>query len=273
MLKYAMRAGRLFLLLFVALHLSGCANPAQRMDERAAELGYRRLVVQGDGYDHVAYIKQNDESAKSVLHVYLEGDGTPWVHKHVAAADPTPRMPLMLELMALDPSPSVYLGRPCYNGLSKTKACTPDLWTDRRYSETVVASMSAALEKLAAGYRSLVLLGYSGGGSLAMLMAERLPKTETVVTVAANLDTVRWTKLHGQKPLTGSLNPASRPQLPSRIRQMHFAGEDDENVPPMLVHDAIEQEQGAIFKVFPEQDHHCCWRKVWPEILGRLGES
>jgi pimeloyl-ACP methyl ester carboxylesterase len=176
----------------------------------------------------------------------------------------------MLELMLLDPAPSLYLGRPCYHGLNKAQACTPEMWTDKRYSEAVVASMSAALDRLSVDYQALVLLGHSGGGTLAMLLAERQQKTETVITVAANLDTARWATLHKQQPLTGSLNPATRPPLPPHIRQLHFAGAEDDNVPPLLVRDAIAQQHGATFKVFPKQDHSCCWRDVWKEILGEL---
>lgn len=250
--------------------VSGCANPSQRMDERAADLGYRRVVVQGEGYEHVAYIKNRRETAASTLHVYLEGDGAPWVRRRVAAADPTPRTPLMFDLMPLDPAASVYLGRPCYHGLNNARDCTPVLWTDRRYSETVVASMAAALDRLSTDYQALVLLGHSGGGTLAMLIAERLPKTQAVITVAANLDTARWTDLHQQQSLSASLNSAARPPLPPRIRQIHVAGGRDDNVPALLVRDAIGQQQGAAFKVFPDQDHRCCWRGVWPEILGML---
>lgn len=267
--RYAARALRPFFWGLLIAQTAGCAGPAQRMEERADELGYRRLVVQGDGYSHVAYLKEGRETAGSALHVYLEGDGTPWVRKRVAAADPTPRRPLMLELMSLDPAPSLYLGRPCYHGMSQDKACTPDMWTDKRYSEAVVASMSAALDRLSADRRALILLGYSGGGTLAMLIAERQPKAEAVVTVAANLDTDRWAGLHQYRALSGSLNPAGRQPLPPRIRQMHYAGGRDDNVPPVLVSDAIKQ-QGAVFKVFPGQDHSCCWREVWPEILGGL---
>ncbi len=252
--------------------LSGCASPSQRIDEQAADLGYQKVVVHGDGYDHVAYIKSGRAAPNSALHVYLEGDGTPWVHKRVAAADPTPRTPLMFDLMSLDPAPCLYLGRPCYYGLNKAKACSPDLWTDRRYSEAVVASMSAALDRLSGDYPALVLLGYSGGGTLAMLLAERQPRTETVITVAANLDPVRWAALHKQQPLWGSLNPAMRPPLPRHVRQMHFAGAEDDNVPPTLVRDAIAQ-QGAEFKIVPNQDHSCCWQKVWADILAELSAN
>ena len=264
----ASRALRLLFLALLVLQSSGCTSPSLHMDERAADLGFQRTVVQGDGYEHVAYTKQGRSKASSVLHVYLGGDGTPWLRKRVAAIDPTPRTPLMLELMSLDPAPSLYLGRPCYHGLNKSKACSPDLWTDRRYSEAVVASMSAALDHLSVDYQRLVLLGYSGGGTLAMLLAERQPKTGTIITVAANLDTARWVELHGQQPLSGSLNPAARASLPLRIRQLHIAGENDDNVPPLLVHEAISRQQGAEFKVFPKQDHRCCWGAVWPQILG-----
>ncbi|HLY95842.1 MAG: hypothetical protein ACM3W8_03880 [Sideroxydans sp.] len=261
---------RVFFCLLAFVQMAGCASPPQRMDERAAELGFRRVVVRGQGYDHVAYLKEGKSNADSSLHIYLEGDGTPWVRKRVAAADPTPRTPLMLDLMALDPAPALYLGRPCYQGLSKAKACTPDMWTDNRYSETVVASMTAAVDRLSAEYRALVLLGYSGGGTLAMLMAERLAKADTVITVAANLDTQRWAALHRQPPLSGSLNPAERPPLPPHIRQMHFAGSKDDNVPPAIVRDAIAQQQGAEFTVVRDQDHSCCWREAWPQILGSV---
>ena len=118
---------KLILLLSLVVQITGCTSPAIRMDEQAAGLGYHRQVVKGEGYDHVVYIKPGRVIERSVLHVYLEGDGTPWVRKRLAAFDPTPRKPVMLALMALDALPSVYLGRPCYHGLSQAIGCTPDL--------------------------------------------------------------------------------------------------------------------------------------------------
>ena len=85
----AASAMRLLLLLLVVAQISGCASPAQRIDDRAVDLGYRRVVVRGDGFSHVAYIKNGRATPNSALHIYLEGDGTPWVRKRVAASDPT----------------------------------------------------------------------------------------------------------------------------------------------------------------------------------------
>lgn len=267
-----MNAVRILCLLILATlstQFTGCANPAQRLDARASELGYRRVMLQGDGFSHVAFFKDGREASGKTLHVYLEGDGSPWIRKRVPASDPTPRNPLMLELMSLDAGSSVYLGRPCYHGV-RSNVCTPDMWTNKRYSEAVVSSMSVALDGVSAGYQSLVLLGHSGGGTLAMLLAERQPKVAMVVTVAANLDSDKWAALHKQQELSGSLNPATRPPLRSSIRQMHYAGEEDDNAPPQLVRDAVAQQPGATFKVYPKQGHSCCWREVWPEVLGAL---
>lgn len=265
----AVRVSCLPILFLLAMHLVGCASPAQREDALATELGFRRMVLQGDGFHHVAYLKDGREVAVKTLHVYLEGDGSPWLRRHVPAVDPTPHNPLMLRLMALDPAPGLYLGRPCYHGMQDA-SCTPEVWTSGRYSEKVVRSMAAALERAATGYSSIVLLGHSGGGTLAMLLAERQPKVIAVVTVAANLDTDRWAALHKQQALSGSLNPVKRPPLRQGVQQMHYAGGKDDNVPPQLVCDAAARQPGAMFKAYPEQDHSCCWREVWPEVLGAL---
>jgi pimeloyl-ACP methyl ester carboxylesterase len=50
--------------------------------------------------------------------------------------------------------------------------------------------MQAALERILASghFDGVVLIGYSGGGTLAMLLAARVPETRGVITIAGNLD-------------------------------------------------------------------------------------
>lgn len=218
-------------------------------------------VVRGERFLH--RVEVNDAADKRELHVYIEGDGTPWVRRTRIAGDPTPREPLALRLMEQDRAFSAYVGRPCYWGLARSENCEPRLWTSARYSREVVDSMRAVIRGLLDehGSRQLVLIGHSGGGTLAMLLAPRFEETTAVITIAANLDVDAWTSLHRYLPLHESLNPMELPPLPPRIRQMHLAGGKDDNVPPRLIANAI---------VFPHFDHHCCWVREWPRILRGL---
>jgi hypothetical protein len=255
----------------LALAAIGCApslSGTKDLDE--ARLGERTLVA-GDGFEHLIY-RRGDWKQPGPVHVYLEGDGLPWITRTAIARDPTPRNPLALRLMTKDPAPSLYLGRPCYHGLADAPGCSPWLWTHGRYSEEVARSMAAALRRALAtvGDREIMLIGYSGGGVLAMLIAARVEQVTRVVSVAANLDIDAWTRHHGYSRLRGSLNPATLPPLPSRVRQIHLAGGRDVLVPPDLSRPVANRQPNADFLVIPEFDHRCCWKRDWPSILARL---
>jgi pimeloyl-ACP methyl ester carboxylesterase len=254
--------------LLALLATGGCASPSVEFDEQAASLGLRRQVVAGKPFQHAIYAK--DGAPGDRLHVYLGSDGTPWF-AGLPAADPTPRNPLVLRLMALDPTPAVYLGRPCYHGLAGTAPCAPGWWTSERYGEFVVDSMAAALRPIIAerGHPRIAWFGHSGGGTLAVLLAERFPETVAVVTIAGNLDIDAWADLHGYDRLTGSLNPVSRPPLPANVRQRHYAGGRDRVVPADLIEEAAADRHAQVI-VIDAYEHVCCWEDLWPEILADL---
>lgn len=254
--------------LVLAVALLGCATPAERAERTAQTLGFQGSVVRGLDFDHRVYARP-DPGTSDRLHLYLGGDGSPlraWRNTPpTKPPDPTPEDPLALRLMARDPAPSAFLGRPCYHGVS---ACELHSWTQGRYGEPVITSMVAAARRLAAARAAteLTLIGYSGGGAIAMLMAERMPEVTTLVTIAGNLDPTAWTAHHGYTPLVGSLNPAERPPLRPGLRQLHLTAGRDERVPPALTRDAIERQPGARHAHFPAYDHDCCWEPMWPAI-------
>jgi hypothetical protein len=255
----------------LAIWLGGCTTPPQRLAETAATLGLEQQVATGIGFRHILY--WNGRSRPSpVLHVYVDGDGTVDIGGY-PAAEPTPRNPLMLRLLDLDPGPAVLVGRPCYYGLATDPSCRPELWTDARYSEAVVASMAAVVRQLVAQgpYRQVAWFGHSGGGTLAMLTAARVPESAAVVTVAANLDIDAWADAHGARRLQGSLNPSRQPGLPGAVVQRHYAGGRDEIVPPGVTRRGVKTDVDLI--VIADYDHRCCWEELWPTVLADVAKA
>jgi hypothetical protein len=245
-----------------------CTAPGGRVRDEAAEFGFERSVVAGQDYRHVVY--SNDRAGpERVLRVYLEGDGSPYLDRWTVAADPTPRRPLMLRLMALDDLPAVYVGRPCYDGLAQDPPCTAADWTVGRYGTGVVESLQKVILQLARdrGADEIELYGHSGGGTLAVLLAPRVAGVRRVVTLCANLDTDDWTDLHRYAPLVASLNPAELGPLPPSVEQRHYAGGEDHVVPAPLV-DAGARRLGAPGAiVIPAAGHVAGWPDYWPAIV------
>ena len=259
--KFCLKCRGVLTALAILTLLGACQSPTLKFDQTAASLGLQRDVVMGAGFQHVLFWRNGGPN--KTLHVYLGGDGTP-VNAGRPAKDPTPRNPLMLRLMRLDSDPAVYIGRPCYHGLAETAGCSGDLWTTARYSESVVASLAAAIRRImmSRGYERVSLFGHSGGGTL----AERFPEVRVIVTIAANLDIDAWAAHHGQDRLTASLNPAARPPLRTSILARHYAGSRDRIVPTTLTALGVRGPNAELI-VIDGYDHVCCWTELWPTIL------
>lgn len=249
---------------------AGCTTVAEDFARQADLLNLSREVVSGAGFQHVVYRKSGNSS--KTLHVYIDGDGTPWIAGR-PADDPTPRNAMMLRLMSLDPFSSAYVGRPCYHGMHSIDACSSRFWLSQRYGEEVVASLTGVIKQLlrSGRYQHAALIGHSGGGALAVLLASRLPETVAVVTVAANLDLVAWATYTEDDDLKDSLNPAALAPLDSSIRQYHFAGGKDDIVPPALMANTVKR-LGSNLIVIDDYDHVCCWERLWANILDNVAE-
>lgn len=252
---------------------AGCAwSPVARSDRLAAAAGAERVTVSGTVYRHVVYRRLPAGEVRD-LHVYVGGDGRAFLSRTRVSREPTAGRPLGLQLMLDDPAPAIYLARPCYHGTAGDPACSPRAWTTARFSAEVVASMSAALSRLLAEHpqANVTLIGYSGGGVVALLMAARLPRAAAVVTLAAPLDVAEWARRHDYSPLRGSLNPADVSVWPASLRQIHVHGADDDNVAPDMLRRFIGRSgDAATFVVLDGFDHVCCWRERWPGLLREL---
>jgi pimeloyl-ACP methyl ester carboxylesterase len=259
------------LVVSAVLLLIGCNSPTAEFDSTAELLGLEKRLATGTRFQHVVYHAPGLPT--KTLHVYLDGDGTPWF-AGLPAVDPTPRDALGLRLLAMDPAPAVYVGRPCYHGAAAVEPCNSRLWTTHRYSEEVVLSLAAVVRQLMSDYgaQEVAWFGYSGGGTLAVLLARHFETSVSVVTVAANLDTSAWAAYLWGGDLPGSLNPASGAPLAFGIRQRHYAGAEDDVVPPELATRAAAH-LGADLIVVDGYDHVCCWERLWPAILREVAEA
>jgi dienelactone hydrolase len=274
--------------LSVMLLLQGCTHlpsPLQRRaatDALAQAQGWQAMTLPAGAFDIEAYAP-----VTAVVHdrltVYIEGDGLAWVTPSLASQDPTPLKPIGLQLALAQPDgQAAYLARPCQytmNPLSASGApaheCSQRYWTQARFAPEVIAAENLALDALKSRFqaRQLVLVGFSGGGAVAALLAARRHDVARLVTVAGNLDHVAWTRLHGIDPLTGSLNPADERAQLERVPQWHVVGDADRVMPP-----AIAQGFAAGFPgghqprviVMAGHDHLCCWVGSWPSLWRQI---
>lgn len=254
---------RFFLALWLLGCLHGCTNTTLKQSALNSDLRYDEIITE-EGFE-LAALMRTGEQVKPVrpTRIYLDGDGIPW-RDNEPSTNPTGNSRLGFQLFLLDNLSSAYIARPCYEHLVMPSGCSQELWTSGRYSETVVTALTQAIEHIAPS-GDIELVGYSGGGTLASLIAHRLPRVSRVLTLAANLDHEAWSKYHGSLPLTSSLNPVDDP-APAGINELHLFGSGDTIAPAALAAAYLERHAAAV-GVIDGFTHRCCWVEQWPKIL------
>jgi len=253
---------------------TGISSPPEIAENIAQQSGFTKQIVNTGQFVITTYRKSSDEST-DILTVYIEGDGYAFQRKNRISSDPTPKTPVALELAARDPNASIlYIARPCqYLARKLLNNCDPKYWSTHRYSEEVITAINHVINQSTSSYRKIGLVGYSGGGSIAVLLAARREDIAWLVTIGANLDHEFWTNLHDVTPLSGSLNPADYAESIQDLPQLHLAGEKDRIVPVVVSHAYLDKaaDYGNIqLKTVPGFDHQCCWADIWPQPLCEL---
>jgi hypothetical protein len=261
--------------LILVLLMAGCAGRDETAAQVAATGGLSPGQIATRNFDIRVFTRFRPGTP--TLTVYFEGDGYAWITSTRVSNDPTPKDPLVLRLAAKDPSPSVaYIARPCqFTTGPARRNCADAFWTFARYAPAIIDAVDEALRRLKeqSGATHLRLIGYSGGGAIAALLAARHPETEILITVAGVLDTNAWTTADHLPPLEASLNPADFAAQLVEIPQIHLVGGKDNVVYPVVAR--------AYARHFPEGkqpmieemasfNHVCCWAEDWLSILPRL---
>ena len=259
----------------LVLLLNGCTtppwlSPVERADYITRDGNLKRSKVIAGEFLLTRYLSDNPTNSK-LLTVYIEGDGAPWLSVKMPPRDPTPWNPIALTLASKDQLyPVAYIARPCqYLTATELRTCDYKYWTRARFSPTIVNAINVAISqsKVESGAEQLRLIGYSGGGVIASLVAARRDDVDSLITIASPLDIDAWTAFHKISPLSESLNPMNFLVGLSRIRQAHLIGENDAVVPPDYMKAVQNRLPMARIIVVPGYKHECCWTENWREWL------
>ncbi|MGC0371385.1 MAG: hypothetical protein DGJ47_000074 [Rickettsiaceae bacterium] len=246
--------------------LSGCASLTSRQDPRNINglSQFEKSLVKTDEFVITTYQKINSNSSPYVF--YIEGDGAIMRGRSIAS-DPTPRQGTLLKLMAMDQRPNIiYLARPCqFTNTKLNPKCTNNTyWTDKRLSEEVIGSLNQVINKTNSSQK-FSLIGYSGGGAAALLIAARNKRVKDIITIVANIDTEAFVKHHKSRLMHGSLNPRDFIQQTKHIPQMHLSGEYDRIVPTDIAAKYIQKANSKCVKmqIIKGATHSKGWKGFW----------
>lgn len=239
---------KLFMLLFVAF-----VFPAQAEEDTS----WSRIFLTGGPHVIMGFAPPELRAADN-LNIFIEGDGRPGV---------------ALKLAHDIGGNSVYLGRPCQYSLgNRFNLCNKALWTSHRYSHSVIISMNRAITamKLRFGADKVRLIGFSGGGTVASIIAAQRHDVELLVTVAGNLDHKQWTDFNQIAPLAGSLNPVDYSKALESVPQIHLIGDRDHIVPGSVLMSYLSRLKSldnVQSHIIVGADHTCCWSLAVADVL------
>lgn len=209
---------RFLYILFLFLCACSSMPSSNQMRYQTLQTGNMRLAL---------WIKRPHPDKK--LRIYIEGDATsrPFV-KHGVVSNP-----VAFKLAEKDSYPNtVYLSRPCY--YIDQEICSSAVWKEGRFMPEIVGEMKEIIDRLRKRYRptEIELIGYDGGGAMALLLATRIKGIPVkVITIAGTLNTELYALYQDQVFLPDNLNPAGEMYMLSNIPQVHYIGAKDEVYP------------------------------------------
>ncbi|MBP3998206.1 alpha/beta hydrolase [Pseudomonas koreensis] len=248
--------------LSVAL-MGGCTSSIKNFSTEITAAGGRATVLQTTPFPLLAAVKKDAEES-TTLRVYIEDDGSK-ASESQGSTNPTPKALMLVKLALNDPAPSAYLARPCQYVWSE-RCVQPEL-SERRFSSSVITSYQEALEFLKGIHhnQTFELVGYGGGGAVALLLAATRTDVIRVQTLGGNLTPTTWSRLHQMPPLKGSIDPIKFAKKLQIIPQRHLVGKTDMEVPQAVAEAYMLAlpEADCLEVTLVEADHSQGWDEAW----------
>ena len=260
-------------LVFFLILLSCASNDVGKRFDLALNLTnqnnwQKQIIKTNSTFDFVAFEPKN-KNKSNLLTIFIEGDGFSWSSRYQVSNNPTPKDPAALK-MALkygekNKEVALYLARPCqYIDFKTQPNCYPKYWSDYRFAQQVIDSTNIAIDLLKKKYHSskVKLIGYSGGGAVAALVATKRSDVKELITIAGNLDIEEWVNYHHISKLSGSLNPADYADILQKVPQRHYVGLEDKIIPSKITQhyvDKLNNKEDVKIFLIEKFNHKCCW--------------
>jgi hypothetical protein len=224
-------------IIILALAQQAC-SPYTKVDNFAQEHSFTKQMIATKPFTIASFHRVT--KPKHNISIYIEGDGRAWLaNGSRISADPTSSSTMLFELANNDPRENIiYMPRPCQHSKEDliNHICIEKYWSEARYSEEIVNSTNQALNKIKQQYhnKTFELVGFSGGGTIAALVASRRNDISKIRTIAGNLDLQAMDHYHKTIPLYESLDPINIAKKIVHIPQVHYVGSKDIVVPPII---------------------------------------
>jgi hypothetical protein len=260
--------------IFTALFLFGCSSDQVRITKAfglAENNQYRPLVVKTSTFPLQIFYK--DYHSKHAV-IYFEGDGLVINKYGEVAINPTPTDPMAIRLASVDSRnlTKVVITRPYH--YTKDHIPDPKYWTTARYSTEVIQATIEAIQfcQQKFHFETVEFVAYSGGASVALLVAAKFKNLQRIITFAGNLDHSQWTHYHQTQPLSLSLNPLENREKLREIPQIHFLGTEDANTTIDLGLQYKQKLGSEKICIIPIKgfEHDSNWPDIWKEQIVKL---
>ena len=261
-------SAHVFCLLLILCFLPvGCSPNTSKIAlvlDAADSFGFKPRIFQSDFFPIFALLKRG---SGDYLHVYLEGDGQAYLNDFTPSLDPTPNFPVAFWLAMHDQNPAsiLYLARPGQYLASGNVAVK--YWTNARFSLDVVLALSQIISQVKAelGPKKIILVGFSGGGALAALIASKRQDVSYLATVGGNLNLGCWVKKHNLSALSQSLDPLSMASSLASLPQRHVLGLEDKIIPRECLEEFCRYiaPENLELIIVSNLGHISTWHKIW----------
>ena len=220
----------------IIFFLASCISLEKRTNlalDISAKGNFKNFVFNTKNYQ--IFSAQRLINKNQIINIYIEGDGRSWIDRDTISSNPTPTVPFALNFANLDTDNNViYLARPCQYAFNQK--CNESVWTSHQFSKSVLMSYMEVLDAIKEQNNNdkFNLIAYSGGATIALMLAANRSDVNSIRTIAGNLNHNQLSVLTKTTPLYQSISSNDFIFKTKNVPQIHYYGSKDEVIPNQI---------------------------------------